>query len=247
MNFETTIIWIAASRLYARKPEVVSGTEVEDAWRTTHEPSRCRVFFSGEKCSMPPTSRSPTTMSARPSRIGRTSLATSGAVVLVVGVGVDDHVGAELQRRVDARLEAGRQALVVGQAHEVVDAVRARDLDRRVGRAVVDHQPLDLVEAVELARQVGERLRQLLRLVEAGDLDDELHGRAICLDLPPQYPKAQVTVFALSRSPAPIARRVPGRGQMESATLTRRPPGLDPPGAAARAAARDLGADRLRA
>ena len=46
------------------------------------------------------------------------------AVVLVVGVGVDDHVGAELQRRVDARLKARGQSLVVGQAHEVLDAVR---------------------------------------------------------------------------------------------------------------------------
>ena len=42
-------------------------------------------------------------MSARPSRIGAHELGDVGAVVLVVGVGVDDHVGAELQRRVDAR------------------------------------------------------------------------------------------------------------------------------------------------
>ena len=103
----------------------------------------------------------------------------SGAVVLVVGVGVDDHVGAELQRGVDARLEARRQTLVVGQAHEVVDAVRARHRDRLVGRAVVDHEPLDGVEALDLARQVRERRAELLRLVEAGDLDDELHGLSI--------------------------------------------------------------------
>ena len=48
---------------------------------------------------------------------------------------------------VEARLEALREALVVGEAHDVVDAVGARDLDRAVGRAVVDHEPLDLVEA----------------------------------------------------------------------------------------------------
>src|SRR3954466_6203649 len=75
--FETTATWIAASRLYARKPEVVSGTSVSDAWRTTHEPSRWSDFFSGEKWSIVMTSRSPTTMSARPARIGATSLATS--------------------------------------------------------------------------------------------------------------------------------------------------------------------------
>ena len=36
---------------------------------------------------------------------------------------------------------------------------RARHLDRGVGRAVVDDQPLDLVEALDAPRQVGERAR----------------------------------------------------------------------------------------
>src|ERR671933_2681021 len=77
--FETTATWIAASRLYARKPEVVSGTVVSDAWRTTHEPAFCRRFFSGEKCWILSVSRSPTTRSALPSRIGAPSLGTSAA------------------------------------------------------------------------------------------------------------------------------------------------------------------------
>ena len=55
-----------------------SGTDVWEAWRTTHEPSCCSAFLAGEKCSMFRTSRSPTTMSASPARIGPTSLATSG-------------------------------------------------------------------------------------------------------------------------------------------------------------------------
>ena len=97
------------------------------------------------------------------------------AVVLVVGVGVDDHIRAQLQRRVDASLKTGGEALVVGQPHDVVDAVLARHRDRRVGRAVVDHEPLDDIETVDCARQVGERLRKLVRLVPAGDLDDQLH------------------------------------------------------------------------
>ena len=94
-------------------------------------------------------------MSASPARIGATSFGDVGAVVLVVGVGVDDHVGAELERGVEAGLEAGREALVVGQPDDVVDAVLARDLDGAVGRAVVDDQPLDRVEAGDLAREVG--------------------------------------------------------------------------------------------
>ena len=50
----------------------LSGVTVDDAARTTQEPSRCSVFFSGEKCWIELTSRSPTTMSARPSRIWAT-------------------------------------------------------------------------------------------------------------------------------------------------------------------------------
>ena len=77
-------------------------------------------------------------MSASPATTGATSLRDVGAVVLVVGVGVDDDVGAELQARVEAGLEGVGQALVVGQADDVVDAVGLRDLDGAVGGAVVD-------------------------------------------------------------------------------------------------------------
>ena len=52
-----------------------------------------------------------------------------GARVLVVAVGVDDHVGAELEAGVEARLEAGCKATVVGQSDDVVNAVRSRDVD----------------------------------------------------------------------------------------------------------------------
>ena len=82
------------------------------------------------------------------------------------------------RRGVEARLEAGGEALVVREPHDVVHAVLARDLDGAVGRAVVDHEPLDLVDALDLAREVGERRRQGRLLVEAGDLDDELHRAA---------------------------------------------------------------------
>ena len=83
-----------------------------------------------------------------------------------------------LSAGVQARLEAGGEALVVRQLHDVVDAVGARDLDRPVGGAVVDDEPLDGVEAGDLAREIGQRRRQRRLLVEAGDLDDELHARA---------------------------------------------------------------------
>ena len=85
-------------------------------------------------------------------------------------------VGAELEAGVEAGLEGRREALVVGQADDVLDAALAGDLDRAVGRAVVDDEELDLVDAVDLPRQVGDRRRQRRLLVEAGDLDDQLHS-----------------------------------------------------------------------
>ena len=125
----------------------MSGTVVCDAWRTTHEPSRCSDFFSGEKCSIV------MHLAVADDHVGvagddrRDELGDVRAVVLVVGVGVDDHVGAELERGVEAGLEAVREALVVRQPDDVVDAVGARHLDGAVGRAVVDDEPLDGVEA----------------------------------------------------------------------------------------------------
>ena len=83
---------------------------------------------------------------------------------------------------VEARLEARGQAAIVGQLHDVIDAVLARDLDGAVGRAVVDHEPLDLVDALDLAREVRQRARQGGLFVEAGDLDDELHARPGSVD-----------------------------------------------------------------
>jgi hypothetical protein len=113
-----------------------------------------------------------------------------GAVVLVVGVGVDDHVGPQLQAGVEPRLKARRQALVVGEAHDVVHPFAARHLDRLIRRAVVDHKPLHDVEALERAWQVGQREGQRLRLVPTGDLDDELHARGCPTGDLPKYPKA---------------------------------------------------------
>ena len=64
-----------------------------------------------------------------------------------------------LRRGVEPGLEAGGEALVVREPHDVVHAVLARDLDGAVGGAVVDHEPLDLVDARELAREVRQRCR----------------------------------------------------------------------------------------
>jgi hypothetical protein len=100
--------------------------------------------------------------------------------VLVVGVGIDDHIGAQLQAGVEPGLEGGGEALVVREAHDVIDAARARDLDRAVGRAVIDHEPLDALDPRNLAREIRERRGEGVLLVVARDLDDELHtGRHV--------------------------------------------------------------------
>ena len=135
------------------------------------------------------------------------------AGVLVVAVGVDDDVGAELQARVEAGLEARREALVVRQPDDVVDAAGARDLDRPVARPVVDDQPFDRVESVDLPREVGKDEREGLLLVEAGDLDDQLHaaGRHGILTAIASSPVSSASSAAAVVSPppaeAPVARR----------------------------------------
>src|SRR5688572_21258764 len=62
----------AASRLKARKPLVASATVVPDTLRTTQEPTPCSLRLLHEKWATACTSRSPTTMSASPRRMGAT-------------------------------------------------------------------------------------------------------------------------------------------------------------------------------
>ena len=115
-------------------------------------------------------------MSALPASIGSTSLGMSVAGYWVVGVRVHDHVGAQLQRRVEPGLEGRRQPLVVSETHEMFDAVAPRNLNGPVRRTVVDNEPLDPIEPGELPWQLGEDPRKRLFLVQAGDLDDQPHG-----------------------------------------------------------------------
>src|SRR5207253_8826013 len=97
--------------------------------------------------------------------------------VLVVAVGVDDHVGAELERRVEAGLEGACEPEVDREAQQVGGACPLRNLGGPVLRPVVDDERLDRVEAGDRARQRGERLGEIPLLVVAGDLDDQLRHR----------------------------------------------------------------------
>ncbi len=74
--------------------------------------------------------------------------------------------------------DAARPLASPALVRRVVDAVRAGHLCRAVARPVVDDEPLHLIHPGDRARKPGERPRQLVLLVLAGDLDDELHGTA---------------------------------------------------------------------
>ena len=124
------------------------------------------------------------------------------AGVLVVGVGVDDVVGAQLQRGVDAGGEGGGQPLAAAEAHHVVDAAGAGDLGRAVARAVVDHQPLDDVDAGHGGRQIAQRAGQRLGLVQARDLDDQLRHAPTSRSMTPCQVTSEARAWPASPSPA---------------------------------------------
>ena len=129
--------------------------------------------------------------------------------VLVVGVGVDDEVRAGLQAGVDAGLERRRQALVPAKPDDVIDAAGSRDVGGAVARPVVDHQDFDRVDAGDGLRQIGERRRQRLRLVQARDLDDELfHDTNFSITPSQVMVRARVVAGVTHARPrVPVARR----------------------------------------
>ena len=56
--------------------------------------------------------------------------------------------------------EGGSQTAITAMADDMADARFASRLQRAIRAAVVDHQRLDLVDAVDVSRQIGQRLRQ---------------------------------------------------------------------------------------
>jgi hypothetical protein len=115
------------------------------------------------------------------------------ARILIVGVGVDDVVGAEFDGGVDARHERRGEAFVAAEADDVMHAVRARHVRRAVARPVVDHQDFDDVDSGDGRRQIAQRVRQRERFVQARDLDDQF-GHATSFSTTPSH----VTVRARS-------------------------------------------------
>ena len=140
------------------------------------EPHRCIQRFRGEKCAILSVCRSPITTSARPARIGSTRRGDVGAGILVVGVRVHDDVGSQAQRGFDAGHEGRREPAVLREAHDVVNAQLRGFLACAVGAPVVDDEHFDHVDAVDPAGQIRDGGPEVVTLVEARDLDDELHA-----------------------------------------------------------------------
>jgi hypothetical protein len=93
--------------------------------------------------------------------------------ILVIGIGVDDEVGALAQRGVDTGRERGGQAALAIEADHMMHAMRVRDVRGPVGGPVVDDQVFDHVDARQRSRQIGQCRRQRGGLVQTRNLDDE--------------------------------------------------------------------------
>lgn len=137
-------------------------------------PRRCRRFFSGEKWAICSIGRLGVAGEHRGGEGGDVA-----GVVLVIGVGVDDDIGAVVQAGREAAAEGAREAEIAAVADDVIDAVALCDLHGLVGAAVVDDEPFDALEAGHLAGQGVEGEAERGGLVVAGDLDDQLHGRRL--------------------------------------------------------------------
>ena len=104
-----------------------------------------------------------------------------GAFVLVVGIGVDDDIGAFGQGLVQTAAEGGSQPAIAAVPHHVVDAVLARDLRGAIAAAIVDDEVFDHIDAGHFLGETGDRLWQVVRLVKRGYLDNEFAHRSLCL------------------------------------------------------------------
>ena len=152
---------------------------VSEARRTTALPSRWSRFLIGEKCSISSIGRAPTTMSASPARIGWISLGMSAALYWLSASVFTTMSAPSFSAASSPAWKAAARPLLLVSRTMWSTPLRARDVHRTVGGAVVDHEPLDRVDARHLARQFGESRGQLVLLVPAGNLDDQLHREKV--------------------------------------------------------------------
>ena len=88
------------------------------------------------------------------------------SVVLVVTIGVDNDVGAFAQAIIHSRGERMSQSPVGRETQDVFDTVLPGHLSRAVGAAIIDDQHLDLVNSLDLPRDIPERGGQGVLFIE---------------------------------------------------------------------------------
>jgi hypothetical protein len=98
--------------------------------------------------------------------------------ILAVPVRVDDDFGPQLERLLQSVGERRRQPTILRVTQDVVSPVRAGDLRRSVGTSIIDDQDFYPVHPVDRPWHVGQDNREVLGLVEAGNLNDDPHSTA---------------------------------------------------------------------
>ena len=97
------------------------------------------------------------------------------ARILVIGIGVDDDVGAETKGSVETGHEAVGEAAPSPEPYDVVGAVLTGHGRRAIGRSIVHDENLHHVDSGDLTGDGREGRGQRAFLVQGRDLDDELH------------------------------------------------------------------------
>ncbi len=101
------------------------------------------------------------------------------SAVLIVGVGVDDDVGAQVQGVLQAGYEGAGQTLILPQAEDVVHTVGLCNLSSTVCAPIVDHQQLNALHPRQRLGKILECSGQGALFVVAWNLDDKLHAVSV--------------------------------------------------------------------
>ena len=73
-------------------------------------------------------------------------------------------------------MEGAGQPLVAFVAHDMGGAELAGNFGRAIATPIVNDQRFDDIHPSNVLGQLGQNAGQCFRLVQAGNLDDELHG-----------------------------------------------------------------------
>ena len=93
-------------------------------------------------------------------------------IVLVIRIGVQYHIRSEPEAIVQTSHERPSQPLIARVPDYVIHTQLFSDFRRAIRAAIIHHQPLHLVEALNLPRQFCQGDSQGFRFIITGDLDD---------------------------------------------------------------------------